>query len=141
MRKAYRERNKESIKAQMADNYQRNKDKRLSYVAKRYKENPQPTKDAAQRWQKRNPEYMAAYSRLRTARKRNNDLRYISKKELKALYKKSCIYCGIESNIEIDHVIPIARGGRHAIGNLAPACMKCNRSKRDLFVMEWRLRK
>ena len=141
MRKAYRGRNKESIKKQLSDNYRRNRGKRLAYVAERYKQNPQPIKDAAKRWQKRNPEYFAAYQRQRTARKRNNDLRYVSKKELQSMYKKPCIYCGTKNNIEIDHIIPIARGGRHSIGNLTPACMSCNRSKRHLFVMEWRLKK
>ena len=140
-RKAYRERNQASIKAQMADNYQRNREKRLSYVAKRYKENPQPTKDAAQKWQKRNPEYFAAYQRKRTAKKRNNDFRYVSRKELVKLYQMPCIYCGSKDSIEIDHIIPIARGGRHAIGNLAASCMSCNRSKHSLFVMEWRIKR
>lgn len=30
----------------------------------------------------------------------------------------------------VDHVVPVARGGRHA-GNLVPACAACNASKQD----------
>jgi len=39
-----------------------------------------------------------------------------------------CLYCGVGGG-EVDHVIPIARGGGHEISNLAPACRGCNRRK------------
>ncbi|MEU4427510.1 HNH endonuclease [Actinoplanes sp. NPDC024001] len=40
----------------------------------------------------------------------------------------------------MDHVIPVALGGRHAIGNLAPACRGCNNSKNDDLLIEWCVR-
>ena len=49
----------------------------------------------------------------------------------------ACIYCGasIADNPEVafhvDHVIPLARGGTDAIGNLVTACHHCNTSKGD----------
>jgi 5-methylcytosine-specific restriction endonuclease McrA len=49
-----------------------------------------------------------------------------------------CAYCRENDACEIDHVVPISRGGRHSIGNLLPACFDCNRSKLDKFVVEWR---
>ena len=57
-----------------------------------------------------------------------------------ATKKQASIYLGSSELIEIDHVIPLARGGSHSIGNLAPACRSCNRTKSDLFVMEWKIR-
>jgi 5-methylcytosine-specific restriction endonuclease McrA len=140
-RASYRARYKNAIKIEQADNYRRNRDARLSAASKRYVLNPQKAKDAAQKWQKQNPEYFAAYQRKRTAKKHHNDFRYVTRKELVKMYKSACIYCGSKKSIEIDHVIPIARGGRHAIGNLAPACMSCNRSKHSLFIMEWRIKR
>jgi len=51
-----------------------------------------------------------------------------------------CAYCGgTEGGIHMDHVIPLSRGGRHAIGNVVPACRKCNLSKGSKLLMEWKL--
>ena len=36
----------------------------------------------------------------------------------------------------MDHVIPVARGGRSTRGNVVPACTACNRSKRHLTPAE-----
>ena len=53
-----------------------------------------------------------------------------------------CAYCpeGL-SKAELDHVVPIARGGSHGVGNLVLTCPACNRSKNARTVMEWRLGK
>lgn len=48
-----------------------------------------------------------------------------------------CAYCQIESATEQDHVIPLSRGGRHAIGNVLPACRSCNASKNAQLLIEW----
>ena len=45
-----------------------------------------------------------------------------------------CRYCGLTSLavvLEVDHVIPRARGGTNAPENLVTACFDCNRGKRD----------
>ncbi|MEW1551403.1 HNH endonuclease [Streptomyces tsukubensis] len=53
----------------------------------------------------------------------------------------ACSYCdaafGQTVVAEIDHVIPLAKGGLHEWSNLAPACRECNRSKSDTDVVEW----
>lgn len=50
-----------------------------------------------------------------------------------------CCYCQAEAGpFEIDHVLPIARGGTHEVENLVVACRPCNRSKKDRTVEEWR---
>ena len=43
-----------------------------------------------------------------------------------------CPYCCTAitpDTATIDHIVPIARGGRHTADNLAAVCAKCNRSK------------
>lgn len=40
-----------------------------------------------------------------------------------------CVYCGSAKRIEMDHVIPISKGGKHIAGNVVPACRSCNSSK------------
>ncbi|HEX8510460.1 MAG TPA: HNH endonuclease [Propionibacteriaceae bacterium] len=51
-----------------------------------------------------------------------------------------CAYCGECRPLTMDHVVPLARGGRHAIGNLAPACETCNKRKGSMLLVEWRYR-
>jgi len=47
-----------------------------------------------------------------------------------------CVYCGDFAE-QVDHVRPLARGGREHPANLVPACARCNRSKRARLLTEW----
>jgi 5-methylcytosine-specific restriction endonuclease McrA len=40
-----------------------------------------------------------------------------------------CQYCGRETTLTIDHVIPRFQGGRHTWENVVAACVSCNRRK------------
>lgn len=40
-----------------------------------------------------------------------------------------CVYCG-ETATEIDHVLPVSKGGRNFRGNLVACCNRCNTEKR-----------
>lgn len=53
------------------------------------------------------------------------------------MYALPCTYCGATEDIEIDHIYPLARGGKHERRNLTPACGFCNRSKKDRLLSEW----
>jgi 5-methylcytosine-specific restriction endonuclease McrA len=45
-------------------------------------------------------------------------------------YGNKCLKCGKTGELlHVDHVIPLARGGRNDIANLQPLCGKCNRHK------------
>lgn len=51
----------------------------------------------------------------------------------------TCTYCGeYGGRLECDHVMPVARGGSHNVGNLTTCCLRCNRAKRDQLPQEWR---
>lgn len=58
--------------------------------------------------------------------------------ELASIRRSPCFACGARDNIQVDHVIPVARGGQHRIGNLMPLCQHCNVSKGKLTWAEWR---
>ena len=53
--------------------------------------------------------------------------------------EKICSYCKCDciSNYHIDHVIPLSKGGEHAISNLTIACPFCNISKGNKSLEEW----
>jgi 5-methylcytosine-specific restriction endonuclease McrA len=53
---------------------------------------------------------------------------------------KDCCYCGValtKGTWSMDHLIPIARGGRHAVGNVIPSCRLCNSRRRDIDLYDW----
>ena len=43
--------------------------------------------------------------------------------------KGRCMKCGSGENLEIDHVVPLARGGSNRLENLQLLCRDCNRRK------------
>ena len=40
-----------------------------------------------------------------------------------------CAYCGALAPLTVDHRVPLSRGGSNWIGNLIPACARCNKKK------------
>jgi len=51
-----------------------------------------------------------------------------------------CHYCGGHfppGELTLDHVVPLARGGRSTRGNCVPACKACNTRKQSLLPVEW----
>ncbi len=54
--------------------------------------------------------------------------------------KGICHYCGgtfSPSELTMDHLIPIVRGGRSSRGNVVPACKECNSKKKYMLPLEW----
>ncbi len=50
-----------------------------------------------------------------------------------------CHYCGQSfppEELTMDHIVPVARGGRSVRGNVVPACRACNASKKALTPAE-----
>ena len=50
-----------------------------------------------------------------------------------------CHYCGKKfppSELTMDHVIPVARGGKSDKGNVVPCCHACNQTKKYLTPAE-----
>ncbi|WP_328989012.1 HNH endonuclease [Kribbella sp. NBC_01245] len=53
-----------------------------------------------------------------------------------------CAYCGAaDKPLQRDCVLPISRGGRYTLDNIAPACDSCNASKCNSEVTNWLRRK
>lgn len=46
-----------------------------------------------------------------------------------AYFGRRCAWCGSPEWQHIDHVFPLARGGKHLPSNFVPACVPCNLSK------------
>ena len=49
-----------------------------------------------------------------------------------------CYYCGNKPEVmSLDHVVPFARGGSNIKENCKPACLKCNKQKKDRPLSEF----
>ncbi len=60
------------------------------------------------------------------------------------LAKGICHYCGGKfkpSELTMDHIVPVARGGRSVRGNVVPCCKECNNEKKYLTPAEMILKK
>lgn len=54
--------------------------------------------------------------------------------------KGVCYYCKrptLPKELTMDHIVPIARGGRSKKNNVVTACKMCNNKKNQLLPMEW----
>lgn len=40
-----------------------------------------------------------------------------------------CVLCGSRNEVQVDHVIPVTKGGTHALSNLRCLCGNCHRRK------------
>ena len=55
------------------------------------------------------------------------------------LAEGKCAYCGTKLSFkegQIDHIVPLSRGGSNDIGNLAWSCPHCNNKKNAKFIIE-----
>lgn len=51
-----------------------------------------------------------------------------------------CYYCGQQvkpSELTMDHIVPIARGGQSSKGNVVTTCKECNNRKKSMLPIEW----
>ena len=69
---------------------------------------------------------------IKTKKAERNKLTYKLRYEVLKRDSFSCTNCGIsgkESTLEVDHIIPISKGGKTIKENLTALCLKCNRGK------------
>lgn len=105
----------------------------------------QHLKDAAVAWQRANRRRIAT----RNGYRRSAQQFVVTDRDLARLlhhHRGSCGYCHVRlseeirtpTSLEWDHVVPLAKGGTHSVGNLIPACRTCNRRKHGRFAVQWK---
>ena len=112
-------------------------DRLRKYVRDSYWRNVEKRREASRK-------YSWAKGRRRLARMRavHIDETGISDwiKRVKAKPTAICYFCAEKvpsDDIEIDHIVPISKGGPHVIGNLCVSCLPCNRSKHAKPLATW----
>lgn len=116
-----------------------------------------------QAWREANPNYIGDYQRqwrdenrerardqwrkaahIRRAREAEAFIEAVDPLTVYETHQGICGICQLPvdaKEFEIDHIIPIAKGGLHGYSNVQPAHRFCNRSKRDRIPEENALRK
>jgi 5-methylcytosine-specific restriction endonuclease McrA len=127
----YREENKELLRSKS----------RMAQRAARLAD-PEGMRDRAKAWWDANQEKHRFYQMNRRVAKIGNPGSVgVSERDWLRLVNRmlhACFYCDERvADLHMEHVIPLSRGGRHAIGNIVPACASCNLRKSASFVTEW----
>ena len=98
---------------------------------------------ASAEWRRQNPD-----SYIRSVAKRRAHVAFtVDDRDLKRLMLRQmskCNHCGVYLDrtvprfVHLDHIVPLARGGTHSIGNLQYLCQSCNVRKLDRLEVEVR---
>lgn len=84
--------------------------------------------------------YHRSKSRRRKAQQRGSTALMLSTDQLWRRWVQfghKCAYCGTGGDLQVEHVIPISKGGEHHLGNIVPACQRCNFSKGRANAEQW----
>jgi 5-methylcytosine-specific restriction endonuclease McrA len=132
---------REEIKAAQRARNAANREGKAEASRQWYEANRERALDLARAWAKANPDARNAARARRRFSLTTNDLRLVTARDWARLcvrYGNRCAYCKASGPLTQDHIVPVVRGGRHAIGNLLPACASCNSRKRHRLIVEWR---
>lgn len=104
-----------------------------------YKRDPRRTLAYLAIYRKTNRASLRVLEARRRARKRNAPTEPFTAAELDAHLDRlgrRCVYCRGPYE-HLDHVMPLSRGGAHALSNLVPACKSCNLRKHNKLPHVW----
>jgi 5-methylcytosine-specific restriction endonuclease McrA len=124
--------------------------------AKQFEKNPEKVRASVRaHWEKNRAKY---YETMRLYRKNNPDVIRFANAEYRARKRAAagtltatefatilqrqrfrCHWCdvSIKNGAQIDHVVPLVRGGEHSAANVVGSCGSCNRRKRSKDPISW----
>lgn len=131
--------NKERAREYQRNYHQKNREKRnrqaKDRIAEKRNDPEWVAKERARQAKKKkdNPEQYRSYVRTRRARRKNAEGVHTSDDIAKILESQGykCVYCkrDIKDEYDVDHIIPLAKGGSNWPKNLQCLCPECNGKK------------
>lgn len=138
-KRQWRIRNRERLMAK--DRLRYNRSEKVREQKRLWKEkNREKCRESDRAWNKRNPH--AKYNQKARKRAGLTDNAGIAE-FIKCVRRKKfieCFHCGKRisgKKCHIDHIIALAIGGKHEVGNLGASCSKCNFFKGARTLNEW----
>lgn len=110
---------------------EKNRQKHREYCAKWKLENPDARKQHDKNYRAAHPEAHKRHKHLRRARERQAEGSFTHEEwdALKHRFDMKCAKCREAKPLTIDHIVPLAKGGRNDITNIQPLCITCNQRK------------
>ncbi len=102
-----------------------------SYYRDYFSKNKEAHAKRVKAWRLNNRDAAQAIKRNRRSRESASG-ETVSAEQWKSVLDRfggKCAKCGASESIEMDHVVPLARGGSHTPENIQPLCKSCNRRK------------
>lgn len=141
--KVWRENNKERRAAYRKEYNSRNTGKRHAYYEENkewvsiygkeyYKRNKEHHRQVMAEWGRNNPDKCRAIHHRRKARLLEVGGSFTGQEwvDLLEIYNNTCPCCGKRGvKLEVDHIVPISKGGSSNIDNIQPLCKSCNSTK------------
>lgn len=124
-----------------------NSTRAAAYQKRYYAENRRRKDELNRRWKRENPKQWGSIRRqarqLRRAREAAATIVPFTHAEMLANWEEhdlyGCAFCGGPYE-DIEHLVPLSKGGEHSIANLVPSCRDCNRGvggKHSKMPWEW----
>lgn len=101
-----------------------------------YEKNKDNIKARISQYKKDHPKQYQMYSNRRLAQKKTSTVELFTIKDIILQYGDKCFYCGSKFD-QIDHYIPLSRGGSHTLENVRPSCEHCNLTKSNKLPEEF----
>lgn len=133
------ERNREQSRAINKAWMDANKERRSEYNKKWRAENKERVREMEARFREKYPDRYKAKNRAQRLR-RKLGMDATGQEWCQIILLDPCGFCGGPSS-DVEHIIPIARGGDSSWENLAPACSPCNAQKATKSLLEYLLGK
>ena len=132
--------NREATRKRAKARHWRCRDEILKQQREYYLKNHERLKTNVRKWQLANPERANERKKAYKHKKRGAGGFYTST-DIANIYtaQRGKCFCsiGLAGRFEIDHVLPVSRGGSNWPANLQLLCVSCNRSKSDKTMEEW----
>lgn len=152
--KNYREEHRDKINKRSKEYYKDNLEKEKERQRRYRDENPEKRREANKRYRKNNLEKVKEQEKkyvkgnkdkvniltnLRRARMRLLPYTFTINQwcETKIYFKQECCYCGKELPLQMEHFIPVTKGGGYVKENIVCACHSCNSSKLNYDFFTW----
>ena len=132
----YRSENREAFRARDKAYYEANKPRLLAQMTKYNRKNREAYNAKLRRWRRNNPDKVQVWVRNRRAKIKQSAGTHSLEDINRLLVAQGfrCVYCPADlsdrANREVDHIVPISRGGSNDVSNIQMLCKSCNRTKR-----------